>query len=72
MIFSALLSLLSKIFLFTGRLSNNNTFLKPLDPNEERELFILIKEKQDKDAEEKFKTVTQAYRLLIKELSMKE
>ena len=58
MIFSALLSLLSKIFLFTGRLSNNNTFLKPLDANEERELFILIKEKQDKDAEENIRQIT--------------
>jgi len=53
MIFSALLSLLSKIFLFTGRLGNKNAFAKPLDSKEEKELFILVKEKNDKDAEEK-------------------
>jgi len=53
MIFSAILSLLTKIFLFTGRLGNKTAFLKPLKPEEEKELFLLIKEKEDKDAEEK-------------------
>ena len=53
MIFSALLSLLSRIFLFTGKLGNKNTFAKPLDVDEERTLFSLIKENNDKDAEEK-------------------
>ena len=53
MIFSALLSLLSKIFLFTGRIGNKSAFLKPLNHKEEIELFTLINEKNDKEAEEK-------------------
>jgi len=53
MIFSTLLSLLSKIFLLTGRLGNKNAFAKPLDPKEEKKLFQLVKENNDKDAEEK-------------------
>jgi len=53
MFFSTLFSLLSKIFLFTGRLGNKNAFAKPLSSQEEKELFLLIKEKNDKEAEEK-------------------
>lgn len=49
---AAILSLLSKIFLFTGKLSNKNTFLKPLTRKEEQECFDKMKN-GDKIAEEK-------------------
>lgn len=52
MIFSSLLKLLSKIFLFTGRLKINNVFDKPLSASEEKECFKKLKE-GDKSAEEK-------------------
>ena len=50
MIFSAILS---KIFLFTGKIGNKNAFAKPLNAKEEKELFLLIKEFNNKEAEEK-------------------
>ena len=52
MILSSIFSLLSKIFLFTGRLGNKNAFLKPLSQKEEHECLIKVKE-GDKQAEEK-------------------
>lgn len=52
MIFSALIRLLSKIFLFTGRIGIKNAFLKPLPPEEEKECFKKMKE-GDPIAEEK-------------------
>lgn len=53
MFISAILSFLSKIFLFTGRLGSKNAFLKPLTDAEERECFLLLQTKNDKAAEEK-------------------
>ena len=52
MIISAILKLLSKIFLFTGRLKINNIFDKPLSANEEKECFEKMKN-GDKEAEDK-------------------
>lgn len=52
MIFSSLFKLLSKIFLFTGRLKFNNVFDKPLSSEEEKECFEKLKN-GDKVAEEK-------------------
>lgn len=52
MIFSALLKLLSKIFLFTGRLTGKSAFDKPLSPEEEKQCFIEMK-KGNKEAEGK-------------------
>lgn len=52
MIISAILRLISKIFLFTGRLSNKNFFAKPLSEKEETECFIAMNN-GDKLAEEK-------------------
>ena len=49
---SAILSLLSKIFLFTGKLTNKNTFAKPLSSKEEKECFEKMKQ-GNKEAEEK-------------------
>lgn len=52
MIISAILKLLSKIFLFTGRLKINNIFDKPLSAKEEKECFEKMKN-GDKEAEDK-------------------
>ncbi len=52
MFLSAILSLLSKIFLFTGKIANKNAFAKPLKREEELECFALMKQ-GDADAEEK-------------------
>ena len=52
MLFSTLFNLLSKIFLFTGKISNKSAFSRPLKEEEEKECFRLIKE-GNKDAEEK-------------------
>lgn len=51
MILSAILNFLSKIFLFTGRLTNKNAFLKPLSLEKEKELFEKYRT-GDKNAEE--------------------
>jgi len=53
MIISTILSFLSKIFLFTGRLGTKNAFLKPLTEEEEKECFLLLQKNNDKAAEEK-------------------
>lgn len=52
MFLSALFSLLSKIFLFTGKIANKNAFSKPLSIEEEKECFLLMK-KGSREAEEK-------------------
>jgi len=52
MIISAIIKLLSKIFLFTGRLGAGTIFAKPLSSEEEKECFEKLK-KGDKEAEEK-------------------
>lgn len=52
MIISAIIKLLSKIFLFTGRLSIGSIFAKPLSSEDEKECFDRLK-KGDKEAEEK-------------------
>lgn len=52
MIISAILKLLSKIFLFTGRLKINNIFDKPLSAKEEKECFEKMKN-GDTEAEDK-------------------
>ncbi|MBR2909743.1 MAG: RNA polymerase sporulation sigma factor SigK [Clostridia bacterium] len=52
MLLSAIFNLLSKIFLFTGKISNKTAFSKPLSDDEEKECFFLIKQ-GDKEAEEK-------------------
>ena len=52
MFFTTLFNLLSKVFLFTGKISNKNAFSKPLSEKEEQECFEKIKE-GNKDAEEK-------------------
>ncbi len=52
MFISAIIKLLSKIFLLTGRIANKNAFLKPLSSEEEHECFEKLKN-GDKDAEEK-------------------
>lgn len=52
MILSYIFKLLSKIFMFTGRIKINNVFEKPLTANEEKECFEKLKQ-GDKQAEEK-------------------
>lgn len=52
MFFSAIIELLSKIFLFTGKINKKNSFEKPLSPQEEKDCFILLS-RGDKSAEEK-------------------
>ena len=52
MIISAIIKLLSKIFLFTGRIGGSKVFEKPLSAKEEKECFEKLKQ-GDKSAEEK-------------------
>jgi len=52
MFFYALVQLLSKIFLFTGKLNRKNSFEKPLSAAEEKECFIKLS-RGDTEAEEK-------------------
>lgn len=52
MILSYIFKLLSKIFMFTGRIKINNVFEKPLTADEEKECFAKLKQ-GDKQAEEK-------------------
>ncbi len=52
MFLSGILSLLSKLFFFTGRVETKNAFEKPLSAKEEKEYFLKMKE-GDKKAEEK-------------------
>lgn len=51
-IFKLLTKLLSKLIFWTGRVDNNTTFEKPLNEQEEKETFLLMK-RGDKQAEEK-------------------
>ena len=51
MFLSGLFSLLAKLFFFTGRISKNNTFEKPLSLKEEKDYFEKMKG-GDKQAEE--------------------
>ena len=52
MFLSGLLSLLSKLLFFTGRVETKNAFEKPLSSKEEKEYFLKMKA-GDKKAEEK-------------------
>lgn len=52
MFLSGLLSLLAKLFFFTGRIENKNAFDKPLSAAEEKDYFLKMKT-GDKMAEEK-------------------
>lgn len=52
MILSFILKILSSIFLFTGKIGNQNAFAKPLSQEEEKECFEKYR-KGDKEAEEK-------------------
>lgn len=52
MFFSAIIQLLSKIFLFTGKIERKNSFEKPLSPKEEHEMFVRLA-RGDSEAEEK-------------------
>jgi len=52
MFFCALIQLLSKIFLFTGKINRKNSFEKPLSAAEEKDCFIKLA-RGDSEAEEK-------------------
>lgn len=49
---TALIKLFFKLFFFTGKIGTRSAFLKPLNPEEEKEYFIKIKN-GDKNAEDK-------------------